>query len=265
MRKCWANRLGNCAGPLTGEHLISNNLLDPKIKVKGFSWCKEELKEIGSAGLISNFLCRKHNEDLSPYDNEVKKLSSAFNRWVTNVRRFENQSFTLTEIPITYKINGYFLEKWFAKTLVNISLINEGEIKIDFDRLLPALFSGQNFKSPYGFYLTSEIGEKIDTRNFFELLPLFNEMTGAKELAGGLFTFKGFRYIILIPNSIEPSIENHKLKPISNSLTSDTLKDWSRLRVTWHHKSISEQRQRRTKGQLIGKKFKTQEILFTWD
>lgn len=65
MRKCWASGLGNCDGKITGEHLISNNLLDNKIKVKGFKWCKEEMKEVGSSGLVSNFLCKKHNEDLS--------------------------------------------------------------------------------------------------------------------------------------------------------------------------------------------------------
>jgi hypothetical protein len=116
MNKCWASGLDKCNGKLTGEHLVSNNLLGSKIKVKGFKWRKDEMKEIGSAGFVSNFLCKKHNEALSLCDEEIKKLNSAFDSWARNAKRFSLQSFSLKEITITYKINGNLLERWFVKT-----------------------------------------------------------------------------------------------------------------------------------------------------
>lgn len=229
MKKCWANTIGQCGNKLTGEHLISNAILDKKIVVQGFSWCKDSPKEIGSASLVNNFLCNIHNNALSPCDNEIKNFVSSVENFIKTEQRFTKYGFSMKKVPVTFKVNGKLLEKWFVKTLINITLTNEKNVKIPFDKILPILFSENNiFEKPYGINFAIRINQAIEIRNEISVQPLFNE----NELFGGLFKFKGFKIIVLLPCS-KPPIHNDILKiPI-------TAEDFSNLQLNWHNEEIN--------------------------
>ena len=131
MKKCWASSYSDCDGKLSREHLISKSLfLTNEINVKGYPWCKDEEITIGLSNLTSKILCQKHNKLLSNIDEagatafrifrEVRNLSNVRSkirprRW--NIKR--------------HRIDGYNLERWFLKTLINLSYHREHYLIID--------------------------------------------------------------------------------------------------------------------------------------
>lgn len=233
MEKCWANSFGKCGNKLTGEHLISKSILpNKKIKVQGFSWCKDEPKEIGIASLVSNFLCDQHNRALSPYDKEISNFVSSVESFVREEKKFSKYGFSLKKIPVIFNINGVHLEKWFVKTLINVCLVNHKEAIINYDKILPVLFSSQSFEKPYGLNFAVSVGQMVNIIDEIQIAPLFNDSGGIRELGGGLFTFRGFRIILLLPCSKFPIEEGRLILP--NNLT-----DFLNLQLNWHNEEIN--------------------------
>ena len=109
VRQCWASILGNCEGPLTGEHLVTQAHLGPTVEVCGLHWCMNELKTVGSAGLTCKCLCRHHNNALSPIDQELMKFRGAIEG--TFQKRPPNSPF------FWYQVDGLRLGRWVAKTV----------------------------------------------------------------------------------------------------------------------------------------------------
>jgi hypothetical protein len=253
MKKCWANSFGKCGTVITGEHLISKSILDKTVFVQGFSWCKDEPKEIGQASLVSNFLCNVHNSSLSPCDTEIAKFVSSISDFVRTNNKFDKHGFSLKKIPVKYRLSGLLIEKWFVKTLINICLTQEKDALIHFDKVLPFLYSSQNFENPFGLSFGIKSGMPLHIENKISILALFNDNNGTKELSGGLFTFHGFRIIVLIPCSKFP-LENNQLK-LSNSYG----EAFEGLQLNWHNTEIGQDG---IKGR---KKVTTQKIIFSWD
>lgn len=252
MKKCWANSYGQCGNKITGEHLISKSILNKRIIVQGFSWCKDQPKEIGQASLVNNFLCNHHNEALSPSDTEIANFVSSLDKFTATENKFRKYGFRVKKVPIKYLINGLLIEKWFIKTLINICLTNEKEANIHFDKILPILYGDKKNENPYGFNFAVKTGQTLKRENQIQIAPLFNQTDSEKELAGGLFLFQGFKVIILIPCSKFP-IQNNQLA------LSDNNKQFEGLQLNWHNKEINQEM---TKGR---RKIKTQSIIFSWE
>ena len=118
---CWASPLADCGGKISREHLISQALFEEKsIVVKGLDWCSDEAKTIGLSSLVAKILCEKHNSSLSDLDSaaldafdvlrETVRLNSVRGKLGSNhwsIKRFV--------------IDGKRLERWFLKTLINLS------------------------------------------------------------------------------------------------------------------------------------------------
>lgn len=90
---------------MSREHVISKSLLlDPTVLVEGFDWCREP-KSVGKDRLVSKILCRKHNSLLEPSDRAIATFVSMAN-----------------ELSVDTVVSGRWLERWFLKTLVNVSI-----------------------------------------------------------------------------------------------------------------------------------------------
>src|SRR5215510_10773417 len=118
--RCWAKSLGDCEGPLSGEHYFTSGLFEgDKVFVYGLDWCREKPKEIGKKSLVKNILCKSHNERLSILDDEAIRAFKIFaeERKLNDIRvQMKPRYWTLKR----WSINGSLLERWFLKTLIGI-------------------------------------------------------------------------------------------------------------------------------------------------
>ena len=69
MSECWATPLGDCAGKISREHIITRGIFEnDETSVQGFPWCPEPVR-ISLNGFTAKILCEKHNSALSTADD----------------------------------------------------------------------------------------------------------------------------------------------------------------------------------------------------
>jgi hypothetical protein len=228
---CWAARLGDCSGGLSGEHIVSNSALDRKITVQGFSWCKDQPRTIGAASFTANHLCKRHNSLLSRYDTAAKDFLNTF-KTAFEVREQQITGRWTGATPLHHHVDGFGLERWLCKTIVNVALVNHRDCEIPAEQLAHYVWRGKPFDRPYG--LSFAVGDGLSgdwAASLITLKPLFGHKDASSVLAGGLATIRNFRYVLLIPGEIDP-IVNGKL-PLQPSDA-----DWEGLQLNWHNEKI---------------------------
>jgi hypothetical protein len=205
--KCWATSLGDCEGKISREHLVSQALFpEGKITVRGLHWCRDEEKTVGLAALTGKILCRKHNSDLSELDSAVKR---AFETLDSSLQLFQLRS-KLTRrrwTTQTYTIDGALLERWFLKTLINLShggpwIIGEGAYSAGApnDELVRIAFGRAVFREKAGLYAVAHDGEQVALRQGLSLTP----KTIGNNLLAGMFSFCGYRFFLsLLPKQFK--------------------------------------------------------------
>jgi hypothetical protein len=191
MASCWAPCLGNCSNKQSREHLVTQSLfLGDSIKVQGFPWCKTKPVEIGLASATAKILCQKHNNDLSVIDSAGKEASEVFRELVRQLEarvKLKPRPWTVKK----FKLDGYKLERWFLKTLINLCCDREYPIGRDSnvkgrpsDRLVRIAYGLEKFKGNAGLYLVTgaQTRSTIDEKLFF--IPLLRDNVEA-----GVFVF----------------------------------------------------------------------------
>ena len=159
MIKCWASSLGNCSDKQSGEHIVSKSLFESTlVEVHGFEWCQTPMR-VGIGSLTKNILCKKHNENLSTFDDAAKATFDAFR----DLSKAMNETPPGT-VPTAFRrrtIDAIALERWFLKTLVNFSAF--GKLKIGSDgesvgipppSLLEVLYRAGSFAPRAGMYIS---------------------------------------------------------------------------------------------------------------
>jgi|SaaInlV_120m_DNA_4_1040238.scaffolds.fasta_scaffold04930_2 hypothetical protein len=112
--KCWASSLKNCKDDITREHYISDGLFSKKsVVVSGFEWCRGKPQKIGLSSAVSKILCSRHNNELSDYDSEAKKITDFLQH---NLKENPKMNDIL-------EVNGHKFEKWGLKTFFNLSVL----------------------------------------------------------------------------------------------------------------------------------------------
>lgn len=200
MKKCWAEKLGDCKGKITNEHIVTKALSEEELTISGFSWLKGESKKICLQDLCSHILCKKHNNDLSNFDTEIVKFKNILKEISLQEKRFTQPGFGFrkSKIPIRYTVNGHFLEKWFCKTLVNVVKLHPEYNSIEYNEILPYIYGNKNFEEPYGLYVDVTVGSILYEDKFFSILPIFNSVN---ELSGANFIFHGINFRLQIPTA----------------------------------------------------------------
>ena len=160
---CWAQGAEGCSSKYSSkEHVISDSLL----KVIGGVSMNGQHIERGRF-FIKN-LCANHNNRLHLYDEEAVKFYSAIKALVFNI---PNKHFDpINNHEFVVNINGKYLERWFAKTFINIAIFNvinfnvgHGGIGLHAHSIIDALYSGDDFMSPFGLYL--KVGQNGLSKN----------------------------------------------------------------------------------------------------
>lgn len=249
MEKCWAHPISGCSEKLSGEHLVSKGILEEMggvIRVQGFNWCKNEPKEIGMNSLQSNFLCERHNNLLSNYDKEAISFFKIPETWQKKSTFFKRNGFHIKKVPIRYAFNGFLIERWFLKTLVNLTLVSSKDHEIPLNIVLPYLYGGKKFEKPYGLGFIVKTGDHVSFNVNIDFKPFFNK---EKVLCGGTFNFRGFTTVIILP--VENTIVN-------NQLAIDTDGSMIGSQINWHNEEISETMKR------FRKTYTVQKIVIDW-
>jgi hypothetical protein len=232
---CWADLLHNCSTEASKEHIVSKGLFVGNIvNVKGFAWCKNNAKEVGLSSLTSKILCRKHNNDLSIVDSSGSQAFNVF-RQLKLISNKRAKMLPKTWGVIEYEINGKLLERWLLKTLINISLNSgypigpaskyPGRPELS---LVEISFGLRNFSGKSGLYFVVHTGQMVYSDDTIIFSPLIKEN---KYIAGGLFSFRGFKLLLSLENEGPPQ-----------RLTGLGLgkEDWSHSQLNYHNKRIDE-------------------------
>lgn len=119
LRKCYAEALGGCSGPLSREHYISKGLIDlgqddPNgILLGGLLDIRTPTSSQNLA--VSKILCEKHNNDLSVLDAEAIRLCETILKWNQSGGRVEKT------------FDGDLLLRWQCKSLLGLYVTKMGD------------------------------------------------------------------------------------------------------------------------------------------
>ena len=231
MKKCWAEKLGECSGDISREHLVSSSLFSHDIvNVQGLGWCRNEVKRIGLANLTSKILCKKHNNDLS----EVDMAGAESFDILREVKRqfFVRQKLLPRRWTVTrYYIDGTMLERWFLKTGLNLVYYDQSQLK-DSDqspdvKLLEVIYGKQKLKEFAGLYITFSTGQRFSSIDDIEFNVLSNN---DGNITGYRFAFQGFRFWV--------SLITKKLVKINYHQSDEPTDDWSNSQLIYHPSKI---------------------------
>ena len=112
LERCYMRELASCEAPISGEHLISESVIevlrgDGDFTVSGLPWLEAgEIEKLAPKNLTANCLCTKHNSALSPIDNAAALFFSAL-----------RECMEAKTAPNPYLLSGHDVERWLLKTL----------------------------------------------------------------------------------------------------------------------------------------------------
>ncbi len=188
--KCFANVTAKCSTKISGEHIISGNILrvfehDKTVKLTGLPWIeKHTFNLLSRKSLVANILCEYHNRKLSPFDSEVGKLIRCIKEFDAD---FNNPSPKSEE----RRFKGEYLEKWMLKTICGFiasNQISENNLKKPVklkDIYVDILFNNEKFPEEWGLYFKIPENNEIHKFDFISFLP----MTGDGEVKCAEFLF----------------------------------------------------------------------------
>jgi hypothetical protein len=113
---CYLRDTLDCSQDISREHYMSKAVLEQlgsTLRVSGMPWLQSgETLETSVGSLTAKILCKRHNEALSPLDNEASLFLSTLRKALIDLRRK-----TLSRKPIFHLINGTALELWMLKVV----------------------------------------------------------------------------------------------------------------------------------------------------
>jgi hypothetical protein len=197
---CWASALADCDQKITREHLVSQCLFESdEIVVQGFPWCLNEPKSIGLSNLVAKILCKRHNSATSELDSAALHGFNVFRESI----RINNVRGQMKKQPLWnvkhFEIDGPSLERWFLKTLINLSFGGQWVIGpgshaegTPSKELVEIAFGLRQFENGGGLYIAGRAGEQIDSMDRVNVTP----MTEANNLMAGRFNFRGYTFLL---------------------------------------------------------------------
>ena len=209
LNKCWASSLKDCSEQISREHLVYRSVfLEGSIAVQGLKWCKDAPKTIGLSSLTSKNLCRYHNSSLSELDDAAKDCFDAIRKAdKLHSIRSKLQRVTFWHVK-KYQVSGNLLERWFLKTLVNLTYGGDLPIGPDSDVpgfpsdvLVEIAFGKASLSGEAGLYSVIELGEKIQMGETIAFSPLIYQQSF---IGGALFKIKGLRFLLFLGPSAAP-------------------------------------------------------------
>ncbi|BAQ64035.1 hypothetical protein [Geminocystis sp. NIES-3709] len=181
--KCYLSHTKGCSEKISGEHYISEALLNViekqnrTIDVTGFTWLpKEQLSSISKANLKAKILCTNHNCALSPLDSAVADFVAA-------IGSIDIEQQKQVPLCLAYSVDGTSIERWLIKVVYG--LVVSGQIKqktgqpfLVKEKCMSLLCSPHaRWPVGWGLYLPKRPGHVYHSSSF-ELIPQYNPDNG---------------------------------------------------------------------------------------
>jgi len=185
MSRCFLHGHGSCGGKISGEHYISETVLEAigsngSVQIGGLPWqTQQTLQSIGIRSLVSNVLCATHNSGLSGLDN----AAGAFFRAVDAA---DKRPATL---PSVITVDGMLVERWFLKVMSGLAAgvgFNNGTVPAKWNQVL----SGDPWPDGWGLYVPTPSGSQVLATEFFletVVNPDTREVNAAKFRVAGVY------------------------------------------------------------------------------
>jgi hypothetical protein len=203
--KCYAKKTKNCSTKISGEHIISDNILElfeheKKVKIAGLPWNEhQKFNLLSRKALVANILCTDHNNALSPYDTEAGKLFRC-------IKEFDSDFNNIMPKSEYLKLNGHYIEKWMLKIvcgLIASKQISLNGIKtnpIMKDIYIDLLFNNANWPKHWGLYFKIPDDNQIHKFDCVGIVPLI----GNNEVKVAKFLFNNFKFNLVLGNPDQP-------------------------------------------------------------
>ena len=170
--KCWAKNVSECSSTQSREHYISKGLFSDKtLFVTNAPFLGGESKEIAKASLTKKCLCKKHNEQLSPYDDEAIHFGEALKyclelslkRRHSKAHRFsQHRKFVDTDL----------FSRWFLKTYLGLHEFFKNPSAINPDALAALVFSSSSISDYLKIEMSMEASEEFQIVESVSIAPL---------------------------------------------------------------------------------------------
>ena len=208
---CWAETLGDCKQGKSGEHLVSESIfVGPAITVTGAPWrATGAPKTIGLASAVANILCGVHNSRLSGTDSAAGDAMKALRGFIgtqESRRRLTPRAWLI----VVYRISGLLLERWFLKTLINLTVVRDKGLLWNasqpFNRppahLVRAAFGLERLTFPAGLYFDGQVQKKITSDR--EGLESIHVLDAENQVVGARFLLRGFPFLLWLTTEFSP-------------------------------------------------------------
>ena len=197
--RCYMRELGSCVAPISGEHLISESVIEVlqgegQFSISGVPWlAKGAEKILGPNSLRANCLCTKHNSALSPIDNAARYLFLSLKTYLeADVGE-----------PRHALVSGHDLERWLLKTAKALAAsgnLARGEEKLsgafaEDHALVAMLDDPEAWPDGAGLYCLMNEGDLMVNQSRFQLVPWTDERDKIIALQVNIL---GFKYLLLL-------------------------------------------------------------------
>jgi hypothetical protein len=230
--------LASCDGAISGEHLISESIIEfiqdgGEFAVSGVPWLEEgQSKILAPSNLTANCLCANHNSALSPLDSAALKFFKALRPC------WENEG-----APLHYLVSGHDIERWLLKSLKALAVsgnLAKGRKKLPgaFQEnvcLIDMLDDPARWPRATGLYFIMKPGTRTENRNHFQLAPLYGLENDV--IAGLTANILGLPFLLMAeaPDMAKsPSLQTAVYRPGSVSVTVGTT--INKIDISWDDK-----------------------------
>ena len=197
MSRCFLHGHGSCGGKISGEHYISETVLETigsngSVRIGGLPWQPQQtLQSIGIRSLVSNVLCETHNSGLSGLDNVAG----------TFIRAVDAADKRPATLPSVTTLDGTLVERWFLKVMCGLAAgvgFNNGTVPAQWKQLL----SEEPWPDGWGLYVPTPLGSQVLATEFY-LETLVNPET--KEVKAAKFRVAGVHFSLLLGRPDSPA------------------------------------------------------------
>ena len=98
-----------------------------------------------------------------------------------------------------HRVSGLLVERWFLKTLINLSQEDKSNFILPFEQLVRISFSEETFPEGTGLHSTAVMGAQVKINRSLAFRPLSKDGL----IVAGIFEFAGFEFILALTDVSE--------------------------------------------------------------